>query len=222
MIKRMTMLARKDGMSVPEFRNHWYVNHAKIVKQMPRLGRYLQNHVIRKIVPDIGDAAFSVDGIPELWFADEDAKNAALQSPAAKALPVDERNFMRGITIFAIDETVVRSGDGGAKVMLLSRSGKGKGNELAVSGVAGSWIGRLANELPGTRRSVVNRVVSTDRRSGVWCEPNPPDTIIELRFDSEEAADKAFQSSEFTGIASEAAREEGAIAVLLVEEKAIV
>lgn len=220
MIKRMTMLARKDGMTVSDFRNYWYLNHAELVKKMPRLGKYIQNHIVENIVPDIGRPEFSVDGIPELWFADEDAKNAALQSTAAKALPLDEPNFMRGITILAVEETVVRPGDGDAKVMLLCRNGAGPG--AASLSAPGSWMERLADELPGARRYVVNRVVLKDRRAGVWCEPSPPDAIAELRFADEKAAREAFHSADFSKIAAEAQAQGQSIAVFLVEEKPIV
>ncbi len=219
-IKRMTLLARKDGMTVAEFQNYWYLNHVKIVKQMPQLGKYVQNHVIRNITPDIGGPAFTVDGIPELWFKDEDAQNAAFQSSAAKALPDDERNFLLGITILSIDETVVRSGDGGAKVMLLCRNGRGNG--ASSPGASNSWIEHLADELPGAKGCVVNRVVSTDRRAGVWCEPNPPDVIAELRFDNEKAAEEVFRSAEFERIAVEAEGQGRTLVILLVEEKRIV
>jgi uncharacterized protein (TIGR02118 family) len=211
----MTMLSRREDLSPAAFSEHWYGKHAGIVRRMPQLHGYLQNHILRLIGAPVGDASFSVDGIPELWFVDEAAKTAALSSPAAKELPVDEKNFMRGITIFAIEETVLREGQGAAKVMVLARMGSGGASAVDE---ARAWCGAL----PEVRRCVVNRIVTADHRPGVWHEPLPPDAIFEFRFDSVAAAETAFRSDRPMALADSLVRRGGSASAYLVEERRIV
>ena len=204
------MLVRSDALSVGAFRDYWHGKHADIVRQMPHLHRYVQNHILRKIGADVGEPAFQVDGIPELWFRDEEAKAAAFQSHAAKALPADEKNFIKGITIFAVEETVLRPGDGAAKVLLLAR------------GAAGQLCEKLSRTLPGLKRCVCNRILSSEHRPGVWHEPSPPDLIVELRFDSEGDAEAALASDAYQSLGASAVHRGAAIAVYLVDERTIV
>jgi uncharacterized protein (TIGR02118 family) len=213
MIKRMTMLVRRRDRSLEAFRAHWLGPHAKIAAAMPQLHRYLQNHLVRKIPVAADDPGLNVDGIPELWFADEAAKTVAFQSDAAKMLPVDEKNFIEGITIFAVDEAIVTEGAGKAKALLLVRY---PGDRAAMR----RWGERLAAELGGVRRAVVNTVLSVDSRPGVWHEPSPPNLIVELRFDSAADAEAALRSPAFDAIAASAPG--AAIAAHLIDERQIV
>lgn len=214
MIKRMTMLARREDRSLDAFRRHWLHEHVKIVTRMPHLHGYVQNHLVDRLIAEIGEPHFSIDGIPELWFVDEASKNAALQSSAAKELPVDEKNFIRGITIFAVDEQVTKAGQGEAKVMAVGRSG-------ASGDRPRRWTEMLA-ALPGVRRAAVNTVLTADHRPGVWHEPVPPDAIVELRFDSQADARRAFDGFASGDDAHRLAQQGGALAVYLIDEKPIV
>jgi uncharacterized protein (TIGR02118 family) len=194
LIKRMTMLVRRDDLTVEEFSQYWLGKHADIVRGMPRLHRYLQNHIVRSLESVGDDPRFRVHGIPELWFLDEEAKSVAFASSAAKLLPEDEKNFIQGITIFAVEERVVHEGAGSAKVMLLVR------RSSPIPGDAEAdhrWCKELTAALPDLRRAVVNRVLSSEHRPGVWREPSGPDLIIETRFDSVASAEKAFLSDAF-------------------------
>lgn len=219
MIKRMTMLARREDLSVPAFRDHWLHKHADIVRGMPRLHRYLQNHVLRPIGKSVGGAAYHVDGVPELWFADEGAMAEAFRSPAAKALPVDEKNFLKGITIFGIDETVAREGEGAAKLLVLIRDPR---DVAGGDHAAQPWARLLCERLPGVRRCVVNRVLKADHRQGVWHEEFPPTLILELRFGDEREAEAALQSDAYGSFAASVARGHASAVAYLVEERQII
>lgn len=213
MIKRMTMLARRGDRSLEAFRQHWLGPHAKIAAAMPQLHGYVQSHIVRKIEVGGADPGFNVHGIPELWFADEAAKTAAFQSDAARMLPVDEKNFIEGITIFAVDEAMIVEGAGKTKILLLARyPGDGAGMRR--------WAERIAKDLEGVRRVVANIVLSVDSRPGVWSEPSPPNLIVDLRFDAEPAAEAALQSPAFGSIVASAPGM--AIAAHLIDEHRIV
>ena len=113
--------------------------------------------------------------------------------PTAKLLPEDEKNFIQGITILAVDEHVLREGTGAAKVLLVMR------RAAPTVDVAEEelWFRELIAVLGTVHRLVVNRVLSSEHRPGVWYEPAGPDMIIELRFDSAADAEKALRPAAF-------------------------
>jgi uncharacterized protein (TIGR02118 family) len=213
----MTMLVRRDDLSPEKFSQYWLGKHADIVRGMPRLHRYLQNHIVRSFDGLGRDPGFRVHGIPELWFLDDEAKSVAFASSAAKLLPEDEKNFIQGITIFAVDERVTREGAGPTKVMLLVRRST---PPLDGAEADFSWCRHLVTALPDVRRTIVNRVLAHEHRPGVWHEPSGPDFFVEARFDSPENAERAFRSNRF---AARLAQYSGVqVATYLVTEQPIV
>jgi uncharacterized protein (TIGR02118 family) len=216
MIKRMTMLVARRDRSPEAFRSYWLGKHADIARAMPKLAGYIQNHFIKRIDGLAADPGFRVDGMPELWFADEDAKTTAFASDAAKMLPVDEPNFIEGITIFAVEEIVVKDGKGAAKALVLLQPGATTDAEARKR-----WFATIADALPGVRRVVANHVLSGDHRPGVWHEPLPPDAMIELRFDSQDEAETALTGKDFKAAIEAAPGKPKAIAYLIEEHRIV-
>lgn len=103
MLKRMTMLTRRDDLDRAAFSLYWRTRHAEIARAMPGVRRYLQNHVLAsRGMPQ--PCPLACDGIVELWFNDQEAMERAFASEAGQALPGDERNFLSGITILTVVE----------------------------------------------------------------------------------------------------------------------
>ncbi|MEE1554544.1 MAG: EthD domain-containing protein, partial [Alphaproteobacteria bacterium] len=46
MIKVITCIKRKPGMSVEDFQAYWRTDHAEVVKGLPNLRRYIQSHAL--------------------------------------------------------------------------------------------------------------------------------------------------------------------------------
>ena len=68
MIKVITLLKRKPGLSLEEFYNYWLQQHSKLaVKDHPEVTKYVQNHGL--IMPE-GDQEY--DGIAETYWPDMD------------------------------------------------------------------------------------------------------------------------------------------------------
>jgi uncharacterized protein (TIGR02118 family) len=211
----MTMLMRRRDRSLAAFREHWLGRHADIVRAVPQLHRYYQNHIVATLGRAVGAASFNVDGIPELWFLSESDKQAAFASPAAAQLPVDEPNFIEGITIFAIEEAVLTAGKGDAKVLVLRR---GSG----TLGALDAWCRELESALPGARACTCNRILSADGRPGVTREADPPDAIVELRFADSQAAKAAYAAPDFADFAARCEGRGDAFVSYLVEERVII
>lgn len=108
MIKSISLLTRKDGMTHEQFVRHWVEVHAPLAHRVPGLRRYVQSHIIEERKrPDIPPLEVEVDGIAELWYDDRDAMAGALASPEAKALHADGALFIGRIKTFTIEEKVI-------------------------------------------------------------------------------------------------------------------
>lgn len=185
MLKRMTFLARRLDLSFPQFSNHWVGKHGEIVKRMPSVHGYVQNPVEQRLLTAANaEDPFSFDGIVELWFADAEAQADAFASAAAKELPVDEENFIRGITIYSVTEDRRSEVSGPVKVMIVARLA-----DTDTSAAINALVDRLA-WLPEAHVISVNHLGQAGWRDHLWHEPLPPNTVIEVGCESDAAAER--------------------------------
>src|SRR5689334_9573978 len=92
MLRRLSILVRKSSQSRQEFAHAWEF-HGTLVKQLPGIRAYQQNHVLDEW--NAGQApSFRIDGIVELQFDSMDAMSAAFASAAATPVKADEPNFL--------------------------------------------------------------------------------------------------------------------------------
>ena len=108
MIKSLSLLVRKDGMTHEQFMKHWVEIHGPLALKVPGLKRYVQSHIRderrRADIPSIG---VEVDGIAETWYDDADAMARAASTPEMKALHADGALFIGRIQSFITHEHVV-------------------------------------------------------------------------------------------------------------------
>ena len=108
MIKRVSLLTRKDGMSREQFTRHWLEIHAPLARPVPGLRRYVQAHILEEFRrPDLPTSSVQVDGIAELWFDDRASMERALASPEMAALHADGVLFIGSNKTFVVDEKVI-------------------------------------------------------------------------------------------------------------------
>lgn len=108
MIKSISLLTRKDGMSREQFVKHWLEIHGPLAWAVPGLRRYVQSHIVEERTrPDIPTADIQVDGIAELWYDDRESMARALASPEAKTLHADGARFIGRIKTFTVEEKVI-------------------------------------------------------------------------------------------------------------------
>jgi len=89
-IKRISFLRRKPGLSEEEFFAHWTGPHADIVRQMPGV-RGLRFGRVKGWTPE--EAHW--DGVGELWFDSiEAAQKAFATEPYASMLAEDRPKFI--------------------------------------------------------------------------------------------------------------------------------
>jgi uncharacterized protein (TIGR02118 family) len=117
-IKRMTLLARKQGLSTEDFRAHWAGPHAQLALRMAGIARYVQNRVEEPLWHTGSAPAFDVDGIVELFFTDTEAMRLAQASDIGTTLiPEDEPRFLKGWTLCVVESEGDESTGRGVKVL---------------------------------------------------------------------------------------------------------
>lgn len=89
MAKIMFILHRRQDITHDECLRYWNGPiHTAIVKKVPGLSRWVQNHV----VGPPGEPM--CDGVGELWFDSDEAMTSALNSPEMAAAVQDAENFL--------------------------------------------------------------------------------------------------------------------------------
>ncbi|MFQ5904227.1 MAG: EthD domain-containing protein [Candidatus Binatia bacterium] len=111
MVKVITLVKRKDGLTQEEFSRYWEEKHGPLIaKVFPGVRRYVQNHAAR--LP--GGGAPQVDGVVELWFDDLEAWRAAADfylGDEGKVIRDDEEKFLdrNKMVFFVAQEKVIVS-----------------------------------------------------------------------------------------------------------------
>jgi uncharacterized protein (TIGR02118 family) len=219
MIKRMTLLAGRADLSNEAFSSHWLNNHGEIVKRMPAVAGYIQNLIVKRTMREQNAAdPFSFDGVVELWFEDAAAQATAFASDAAKLLPVDEPNFIRGITIYPVEEHLISRQTFAIKALLAVRTAARADDGATES----KTVSAVAAALPQEIVVVVNQLGKAGWRENLWHEPNPPDLIVELGFRDVSALEDFISSRELGGLHRSVAATGGAIECYLVEPRRVI
>ena len=114
MIKSISLLTRKEGLSHEDFVRHWLEVHAPLAHAVPGGRRYVQSHILEERTrPDIPTTVVGIDGIAELWYDDRAAMDRANASPEAKRLHADGALFIGQIKSFVVEEKVIIPAGGG-------------------------------------------------------------------------------------------------------------
>jgi uncharacterized protein (TIGR02118 family) len=105
MIKSLSLLTRKAGLTHEQFVKHWLEVHGPHARKVPGLRRYVQSHILEERTrPDIPSTDVEIDGVAELWYDDRDSMLRAQATPEAKALYADGALFIGRIKSFTMDE----------------------------------------------------------------------------------------------------------------------
>jgi uncharacterized protein (TIGR02118 family) len=106
LVKRMSILTRKRGLTPEQFKSEWWGFHADAVKKFPNLMGYTQNFVTDRSVglgQPASDEALPIDGMVEMWFRSVADIEAAFRSPAANVSQTHALSFIEEITTFLVE-----------------------------------------------------------------------------------------------------------------------
>lgn len=103
MIRRVSFIRRKAGLTREEFFTHWTGRHADIVRQLPGI-RGLRFNRVERCAPE--DAAW--DGVGETWFDSIlDADRAFAAEPFLAMLKEDREKFIGDAHSCYVEESAV-------------------------------------------------------------------------------------------------------------------
>jgi uncharacterized protein (TIGR02118 family) len=103
MIRRVSFIRRKAGLTREEFFAHWTGRHAEIVRRLPGL-RGLRFSRVERCVPE--EAAW--DGVGETWFDSiPDADRAFATEPFLAMLTEDRKKFIGDAHSCYVEECAV-------------------------------------------------------------------------------------------------------------------
>jgi uncharacterized protein (TIGR02118 family) len=106
MVKAVFMVAKRPGLTVEEFQEHWFNGHGPLVAKVPGLRRYVQNHALLGAY-GIQGRPMTHDGFSELWFDDLAQLQKAVTTPEWAAVRQDsERLFAQPIGLVIARERI--------------------------------------------------------------------------------------------------------------------
>ena len=110
MIKSLSLLTRKDGLSREEFRRIWLAEHAPLVHAVPQVRRYVLSFILEEPTrPDVRTQDMNVDAIAELWYDDLASLRAAAASPQMRTVQANGALHLGAIKTFITEEVAIIS-----------------------------------------------------------------------------------------------------------------
>jgi uncharacterized protein (TIGR02118 family) len=100
-IKRITLVRRREGMSKEDFVRHWTTTHAELAARLPGIRGCRIN-----VVQGWADSEQPWDGIGEIWFDSEEAMAAAFEALAVE-FAADRPLFIGEASRALVDEVIV-------------------------------------------------------------------------------------------------------------------
>lgn len=154
MIKRFSLLTKKQGVTDKQFMERW-AHHGELVSKLPGLRRYVQSHIVhREFVDSLEKIYPIVDGFAELYYDDYDSMIAAEKSPEHDPLVADGDTFIGGLKTWFCSEVTLLEGpkDGKLKRISLINPFHGMRRDEFMR----RWYrhGEIVTELPGIHHYV--------------------------------------------------------------------
>ena len=204
MVKVVTFLKRKAGMSVEDFQRYWRTRHPEVVVRLPGVRRYVQSHTLASTYRK-GEPVY--DGIAEVWAEDTDALRAMTRSPENAKVQADEAQFIDRATMgfLVTEEQVVVEGavtpEAVKAVEFLSRKAG-----MSVDEFQRHWReshAKILAGIPGLRRCVL----SATRRAAYEARRAPAhDGVTSMWFASPDTLRSAASSPDYAAAVADRER----------------
>jgi uncharacterized protein (TIGR02118 family) len=115
MIAAISLMQRRQDITLAAFRRHWLDVHGPLVCRFPALRHYVQHHVIASPAMNTAARDMRIDGFPILWFDNDADRQRAHRSPEMAACNVDSQSFIGAVSrvISESRETLPQADDAG-------------------------------------------------------------------------------------------------------------
>ena len=100
MLKNFSLMKRKEGKSLDEFRKWALEEHIELGKKIPGMLHYRMNVVLE-------ENPATPDGISEMWFDSMEARNAGFATDAGKAAGADAAAHCSSRTHVFVEEKIL-------------------------------------------------------------------------------------------------------------------
>jgi uncharacterized protein (TIGR02118 family) len=101
MLKVISLLKRKEGMSLEEFRKWALEEHPPLGQKLPGIRHYRMSVVLED------NADLPCDAVSEFWFDDNEARMAAFATPEGKAAAQDAMAHCSSRTHLLTEEKII-------------------------------------------------------------------------------------------------------------------
>jgi uncharacterized protein (TIGR02118 family) len=202
MLVRIGLLKKKRDWDANRFRRHWLDRHGPLARQLPGLSGYVQNHVVQhphsRADPARGTEEF--DGFSQLWFEDDSAARIAISSDLGRSLVADEGHFIGDLQIVLAEQNPVVTPAEDRRLVKFMALLKRR-SDVTADHFKNDWAdaqASLINKIRNVRGYRQNLIIERQFPKGtpVGYDRLPIDGISELWFDSVDALEEGFASSE--------------------------
>ncbi|MDQ8732302.1 EthD family reductase [Bradyrhizobium sp. LHD-71] len=228
MIKSISFLQRKPGLSREDFVRHWLDVHVPMCHAVPGLRGYAVSTVVeQQSRPDVpGLAMGDFDGVAQVWFDDLAARAHAAASAEGKRWHADGGTIIGGIRMFVTNERFVVPLPAKRPTFKTLSVIKRK-PELSAEEFHHEWAvvhAPMARAVPGLRGFTLSEIVEEQFRADIppFQLDGPLDGFTESWWDSPASRAQMIASAEGTAWFAHGSTFIGEIRSMLLEERVIV
>ncbi len=120
MIAAISLMRRREDVTLAAFRRHWLDVHGPLVCRFAALRHYVQHHVIMSPAMNILAREMRIDGFPILCFDSDADRRRAHLSPEMAACNLDSRSFIGAVSRVICEARVMLPPDETARMKLIA------------------------------------------------------------------------------------------------------
>jgi uncharacterized protein (TIGR02118 family) len=180
MIVAVSLIRKREDLSVEAFRKHWLDPHGVITARLPGTRSYVQGHVVDHLAMNEAARAADIQGFAVLAFDSIEQRDLAYSSPVIRACNIDSEQFI-GAVRRLVTEPIVRmsppGGMGAAKVYLLRLDSGSAGSAVdalagvgGLEGLCGHVDHRILSQAPPPESRIPDLGISVANFSELWFE----------------------------------------------------
>jgi uncharacterized protein (TIGR02118 family) len=182
MIAAISLMRRRDDVTLAAFRRHWLDVHGPLVCRFAGLRSYMQEHVVQSDAMNARARDMRIDGFPVLMFDNDGDRLRAHRSPEMAACNVDSRSFIGAVSrVICEPRIVVPQAQDAGRIKLIALLPGEAADDATLERYAVH-----ARELPGLRGLLLYRVLQQGAAPNSTVSHLPVSTagIAELSFAS--------------------------------------
>jgi uncharacterized protein (TIGR02118 family) len=107
MIAAISMMRRRADIGRDQFRRRWLDPHGVMTAQLPGVRYYIQSHCLDAPGTNALARELDIDGFPELWFDNLEARRIAYTSPRIAECNIDSEQFVGAVSRLVTEPQII-------------------------------------------------------------------------------------------------------------------